>query len=508
MDRYVYEGLIGRLEAQAERSPALFRAKVLVISGAAYCALFATLSAIAAFVYFGFNWAREAQRASMLTMAVFGFTMIPVFFTVLRMFLMRLPPPEGRRIVRTDAPRLFEVLDKIRRKLNGPPIHHVLVDERFNTAVAQNPRWGLFGGHTNHLILGLPYLLAIPPNEMLATVAHEYGHLCGNHGKLGAWVYRQRRTFIALYEQVDKDRGTSWAHGLLAAALDRFMPYYDAYTFVLSRQNEYEADRTATQLFGAEANARSLIRGTLLARWFHESFWNAIFGQVQATARPAMMPYASMRTAFKASYPEWANPGRLAEASRKESGFLDTHPSLRDRVEATGQPLQLPILSELTSAEALFGAETTKRLIQEFDAAWWADEKKEWEARHRSVVRSRQRLEELAVQPLQALALHDLQELALLKADLDTPAAAKPVLEHLLRQPDGPFPKAAYCYGRILLEEKNDAGLEYLTTAAKNDRRLTQSAADAGYAYLVGRRGEDYAHTWWEKLMEHEYELA
>lgn len=502
MDRYVYEGLIGELEAHAEHNPALFRTKVLLISGAAYIALFITLAAIAGFVYAGFNWAREAQRASVITVAIFGLTMIPVFFTVLRMFFMRISPPEGRRIVREEAPKLFDVLDKMRRKLNGPPIHHVLIDDQYNAAISQRPRWGLFGGHTNYLILGLPYLLGVPPNEMLATVAHEYGHLCGNHGKLGAWVYRQRRTFGALYEQVDRDRDSSWAHGLLAAALDRFMPHYDAYTFVLSRQNEYEADRTATQLVGAEVNACGLIRDALLGRWFHESFWSAIFKQAEAVPRPAIMPYTSMRTAFKASYPEWANAKRLSEAWHEQSGLLDTHPALRDRVEATGQSLKLPESTEITAAEALIGVGTARKLIQEFDAAWWDKEKKEWEAHHRYVMRSKLRLTDLNAQPLQALALHDMQELALLKAEFESPQAAKTVLEHLLKQPGGPFPKAAYCYGGILLGEKNGDGLEYLATAAKSDRSLTENAANKGYSYLLEQRGESAAQAWWNKLMD------
>ncbi|HEY8607876.1 MAG TPA: M48 family metalloprotease [Noviherbaspirillum sp.] len=508
MDRYVYEGMIGRLEAQSEHSPALFRTKVLLISGAAYIALFASLAAIVAIVYFGFTWARNANRASMFTIAIFGITMIPVFFTVLRMFFMRLPPPDGRRIVREEAPKLFDIIDKMRRKLKGPPIHHVLVDERFNAAVAQRARWGFFGGHTNYLILGLPYLLGVPPNEMLATVAHEYGHLCGNHGRLSAWIYRQRRTFRALHKKVDDERDSSWAHTLLAAALDRFMPYYNAYTFVLSRQNEYEADRTATQVAGAEANACGLVRDTLLGRWFDESFWPAIFKQAGAASRPAVMPYAAMRTAFKASYPEWADAQRLADAWREPSGLLDTHPALRDRVEATGQSPKLPGPVEVTAAEIMLGAGTARRLIQEFDEAWWATERKEWEAHNRHVVRSKQRLQELSVRPLQALALHDLQELALLKAEFESSTAAKPVFEHLLNQPGGPFPKAAYCYGRLLLDESDARGLAYLTKAAETDGSLIESAANAGYDYLLAEKGESAALAWWNKLMAQRQDAA
>ena len=149
MDRYVYEGLIGRLEAEAAHSPGAFRSKVLLLSGAAYAALFLSLAGVAAAIYFGFNWARDAHRASMFTFGVFAVSMVPVFFTVLRMFFMRLQPPEGRRLTRDEAPKLFALLDKMRKKLKGPPIHHVLVNDMYNAAVSQVPRWGFFGGHTN-----------------------------------------------------------------------------------------------------------------------------------------------------------------------------------------------------------------------------------------------------------------------------------------------------------------------------------------------------------------------
>lgn len=201
-----------------------------------------SLSLVAAFIYFAFGWVSERHSwYQFLAVGLFTLSLVPVYFSVLRMLLMRLPPPEGRELTRAEAPKLFDLLAKMRKKLKGPQIHHVLINTEYNAAISQLPRWGLFGGHTNYLMLGLPYLLGVPSKEMLATIAHEYGHLCGHHGKISAWIYRQRRTFGKLYEHVKNHTNDSWVHAMLASMLDRFMPYYNAYTFVLSRQNEYEA---------------------------------------------------------------------------------------------------------------------------------------------------------------------------------------------------------------------------------------------------------------------------
>jgi hypothetical protein len=278
------------------------------------------------------------------------------------------------------------------------------------------------------------------------------------------------------------------------------MPYYNAYTFVLSRQNEYDADLTATELVGAATNAASLIRDALLARWIREDFWPTILRQVDTSPRPPLLPYASMRAAFRAGYPQWATPERLAQAWAEDAGLHDTHPALRDRVEATGERRALPKPAEVSAAEVLLGATVTRRLVEEFDQAWWSRECKAWEVRHRHVQRSRGRLQELGPRRLDTLAPHELQELALLTAEFDAPHAAKPILECLLQRPGGPFPKAAFLYGGILLDEGNDDGLGHLFTAAA-DRTLMESAADTGYRYLLTRRGEQAAAAWWEKIV-------
>jgi len=45
---------------------------------------------------------------------------------------------------------LFTVLERIRKKIKGPPIHHVLLDDSFNASICQRPRCGLVGGAVNY----------------------------------------------------------------------------------------------------------------------------------------------------------------------------------------------------------------------------------------------------------------------------------------------------------------------------------------------------------------------
>ncbi|MDR2189176.1 MAG: M48 family metalloprotease [Azonexus sp.] len=503
MDRHQYHLLVRRLEVDATVSPGAFRAKTLLISTAAYVVLFGVLLAIALLIYFGVAYAYTGARIyNLIRLALFGLVMGPVFFVVLRMFFIRLPPPAGYPLAEAEAPALFEALDKVRKRLNGPPIHQVLIDEEFNAAIVQRPRWGLFGRHTNYLILGLPYMLGVSPKEMLATIAHEYGHICGNHGKLGAWIYRQRLTFGALHEEVQHSAEDNWVYRGMAYLLRNFMPYYNAYTFVLSRENEYEADRTATEVVGSAINAQGLIRDVLLGRWFAEEFWPKLYQQAHSRERPTFLPYNAMRSAFKASYPEWATKERLNAAWRERANLDDTHPALRDRVEATGEKSALPPCVDHTAAEALLGA-GVKTLIDKFDRRWWKKEKAAWTARYQYVARSKSRLRELSRLPLAGLKLQDLHEYALLSSEFESPQKAKSLLQRLLQQhQQAPLPKAEYHYGRILLAEGDEHGLDHLAVAASADHHMRESAMTMGYDYLLIKHGPERAQAWCDKVAD------
>ena len=120
MDQYAYEGLVRDFEAQAAHSPVRFRNKVVLVGSAAYVALFGALIGLVLLLYVAASWAYTSHRASeIVRVGFFALAILPILFVVLRMFFMRLEPPEGREIMREQATKLFELLDRMRKKLRG-----------------------------------------------------------------------------------------------------------------------------------------------------------------------------------------------------------------------------------------------------------------------------------------------------------------------------------------------------------------------------------------------------
>ncbi len=500
MEKQDYETLVWSLQSEAQDVPGVFRTKVLLISLLAYVVLVGLLLVLLLGLIFMFVAAQGNGHTIFKYFFVSWVLVVaPIVWLTFRMFFAPLPVPQGRELKESEAPQLFKMIADLQQRLQGAPIHHVLITKEFNAAIAQCPRFGLFGGYRNYLILGLPLLDAVSAEEILAVVAHEYGHLSGSHGKLGGWIYRQRVTFEALHMHADARRESNMVNGVLAGMLDWFAPYYNAYTFVLSRQNEYEADAMSREIAGAEASASALIRINLLADWLHGSFWPKLYAQSTQHETPPIMPYVAMRKLLAMTMDEWATPERLKEVWKIESDVYDTHPCLSERVTALDQRAALPPIPKVCAADALLGT-FGQQLVREFDGEWWGEEKDKWQKHHRRYTRSKTRIAELEQKPVAALSVSEAQELALLLVEFRSVSAAKSILENLLGREGERYPKPVYYYGCALLNEGNQSGLDYLEEAFRLSPAMGDDCARTGYQWLREKQNEAAAESWLARL--------
>jgi Zn-dependent protease with chaperone function len=109
---------------------------------------------------------------------------------VLRSLWVKFDAPSGRRLSRTEAGPLYELVRTQARALRAPAVHQIILTDDYNAAAMQLPRLGLLGWPRNYVLVGLPLLQTLSPEQAAAVVAHELGHLRGGHGRFGALVYR------------------------------------------------------------------------------------------------------------------------------------------------------------------------------------------------------------------------------------------------------------------------------------------------------------------------------
>ncbi len=516
MEQWQFEDMVARLERESQAWPTAYRAKVALLAAAG----FGILGIIVGSATFGLAALVGLAVAAVLTggkalLVVFKLGKVVLLLAVPFWLLVRasvsalftrLPVPGGLELQRAQVPALFDALDKMRRRMKGPRFHHVLIVDDLNAAVVQRPLFGLVGWPRNYLLLGLPLLEALAPKEALAVVAHEYGHLACSHGRFGAFIYRLRRTWRGVGEVAQEWQG--WAARPLQRVVGWYAPYFDAYTFVLARANEYEADAAAAGLVGAGVAASALKRVDIAAAHY-AAFTDRIFSSVRDLAKPP----ADMTTQWAACALQ-APPAAqarlwLAAALNRVPDVGDTHPVLRERLHAlpgqAGASAQVPEPLQAESAATRLLGKRAAIVRDHVQREWQSGVRANWAERHGELQAQLQRLRDLEARASPGVQ-EGVERMRLL-------ASVYPEVDHLdalaaFNAAHANQPVTLYLEACARLDRDDGAGLRLLERTIALDPAATKPACERAYAFLEAL-GDDRAAAWadrWKKF--HELEQA
>jgi Zn-dependent protease with chaperone function len=518
-----FDEMVRRLEILAKNAPAKYRFRValLALLGYAYIALVLAALLTLFVLLFGLMWSQG--KFNFIGIKI-GWVLLVLAWIVLRSLWIKLLPPDGFELTRAEAPRLFDLIEELTHALNAPRIHHVLIVEFFNAGVAQVPRFGFFGGYRNYLQLGLPAMQATTPAQFRSMLAHELGHLSGNHGRFSGWIYRLRLTWGQLLARLESEQ--HWGAFLFTKFLNWYAPYFQAYSFVLARTHEYEADEAAARLTGVQNVAETLIATRLKGSYLEEDYWPEIYRHAENEPRPVAGVYANLTRALGQPLPPDAATRQLNLALAERTNSNDTHPALADRLRALGYPSPQengggdwtthyqPAPVEENAADYYLGQQV-QTVIAQFERAWEEAIAPQWRERHRYVARSRETLAALEAKAQSgALLFDEAWTRATLTAELKTPEETIPLLRDVLSlRPD--HAEANFLLGQLLLRQNDRAGVAHLERASARNPDMLIPACQVLFAYFTAEgqpqeaeRYREHAQKFFAQLEEAEPERA
>ncbi|MES0489004.1 MAG: M48 family metallopeptidase [Leptospirales bacterium] len=494
MDQDKIIKLIEKLNVYSRKHPGRYKRKVWRLAAAGYFYLLFILAILGALVG-AFAYYYLYTESPKLTTLKFSIPVLLLFLAILKAAWIRIPPPWGLEVNLDAFPHLKNALDEIKKRLNGPKIHSVKITDEFNAAIVQTPRLGILGWQKNHLILGLPMVQSLSMDEFKAVVAHEYGHLAGAHGKFAAKIYRVRGTWARLHEAIGESH--SWSGWIFNGFIKRFAPYFNIYTFVLARSNEYDADAASADIVGAETTASSLIRVVTMGALFEKYFWKSVFDEAASSEVPPDEVLTRVRPFLeKIDNDKLVNMRNLAMI--QETGFDDTHPALKDRLSALGCDFREPLAVHVSAASHFLG-EQEKSISDAISTAWKNQVADGWTEHRESVLKNKQKLSELKTEVEQGkVALKDYLEYAYLTEEMEGPEKAFVVFKSILEtEPESA--DALFHMGRILMDQEDDTGIEYLQKAAKADEDLEIHVYPPILQYLTLKNRQDELKSYKEK---------
>lgn len=463
-----YRQLVGRLEAQAQRAPGTYKFKLgllaalgfAVLGGSVLLALGLSVGLVAALV----------AISPLLLLKLIKVVWIPVAFGgfMLKALWVKFEPPAGHALQPGEAPALEAEIERLRREAGAPPLRAILLDSSLNAGAASVPRALGLLGHEHYLVLGLPLMRLLDRDQLAAVIAHEFGHFGGGHSRFSGWIYRVRAGWYRVLHGLAERR--SWTTAAFVRFFGWYAPYFDAYSFVLARAQEYDADATAARVVGAAPLAQALQRLGLSDARLERDFWPAVQGRVPAQPEPPALLFRDM--AADLAQPDPQAPARLQELLGRAPDLDDTHPTLSQRLQALAQTPAPPPAPAADAAQVLLGP-LADALERQFSREWQEQAGPQWRESHLRHADDQARLSELDARA-DALSGEERAEYASLVEQLRPDSDVGPLYRAALQA----LPEHALSHGRYgawLLARNDVAGVDHVERAIALDPRLLES---------------------------------
>lgn len=297
-----------------------------------------------------------------IVLAMVILALVIIWAVLPRWDFFKAPGPELKA---TEHPALFKGIAELAARCGHPVPKHVYLLHDANAWVTQ--RGGIMGfGSKPVMAIGLPLFKLLSEGQLLAVIAHEFGHFVGGDTKLGPWIYKTRQAIGRTINSIN-----SWVK-------HAFIWYGNMYlriTQAISRQQEFSADALAAQYVGKTA-IKSALEKISSEGVKYDTYFNA---EVAPLLERGFIPDIDGGYAQALRNSQFVSNVETSFVTGEKSPY-DSHPPLAERVAAIEAladvrdlpEQQKPALSLLTGDVAVLERSLYEFIlkIQLKDLAW------------------------------------------------------------------------------------------------------------------------------------------
>jgi Zn-dependent protease with chaperone function len=251
--------------------------------------------------------------------------------------------PPGLLLDEAKEPRLFGVVREIADATRQAMPSEIYLLGEANAFVAQ--RGGVMGiGSRRVMGIGLPLLHGLPPIELRAVIAHEFGHYTASDVALSPWIHTTRSAIARSVAAID--------HSIVASPLGWYGRMFMRLTAMVSKRQEFVADQVSARVVGADVAARALQRVSEIAPAY--VMYSRL--DVMPLLRAGFIPpiHEGFHRFLKSErYRELVMSVRASVAHAPDASASDTHPPLPARLQALGASPLTTLLPPVAAATSL-----------------------------------------------------------------------------------------------------------------------------------------------------------
>jgi len=223
-----------------------------------------------------------------------------------------------------DSKKLDNVIEKITKKTGLKKPHKIILVEDSMIAVS--------GLYRKKLIIGLATLQFLSEDELMAIIAHEYGHFLKKDTILGYLNYRIMN-FIEIQKQINKENlGPDFGiiiHLPTWIFFWLFSRYYSLISLWYSRRVEFRADNIASEIVGERNFANALVKYCVISEIFEDIVPKSVLHYLEE-GKGIVNLYDFIKPIYTKDNIEKSFEFCLSP----KSSWWSTHPSISERLEA------------------------------------------------------------------------------------------------------------------------------------------------------------------------------
>jgi len=251
-----------------------------------------------------------------------------------RMFVTRPVPAVGFTMPESKIPKVYEVIQKVQSHFKRPVIHRVIISANYELDIVKTPRWMLPVWSGNTLVIGLPLMICLSPEQFEHMLARRIGQYSKKHNMMTNWLYQLNGIWQQYSYIYGKQKSVESV--ILKLFYTMYSALYKKFSVYAARSDEFNADAYAMEMYSHDVICE-MITADAFSRWYLEKrFWPAIEKANLENSDVMTQPYRKLNTVIKNNL-KTITPEILNKLARDEIIERKNRcPSLQQRLERIG----------------------------------------------------------------------------------------------------------------------------------------------------------------------------
>ncbi len=325
---------------------------------------------------------------------IIGFIAILFMYASVRTVQLKFSHVKGLKLTKEMTPDLFDVITEVRSHFKRPAIKNVVITEKFECRIESVPRLGIPVASYNTLVIGLPMMQTLSPEEFRCELSRCIGQNSKIIPSLTLFVYKSHNLWAMYNESLSKYKkfGTS--------PLRWFFKTYSRLFEIIAapaiRMEELEADLFALEYINEDEVFEALKSEAISRILLKTHYWPNVRKMVMKHPNIAIKPFANLENSVRTEALQNNRKKWLSEAYLTGQLSGDLMPSFRQRMEYIGHAKMRSIsVLGMNSAEKYLG-DTRKNIIPIIDKLWRSTTLSHWVREYKEQRRDRGRIKDLS----------------------------------------------------------------------------------------------------------------